>query len=341
MISESEFTVKGHGVHTAYIETVNGLEKAGIDVLSNSSESGDIRHIHTVGFYALLQFFKPGKKVISAHLLPESFLGSLVAAKYWLFAAKGYLRWFYNRADLVIAVSEFTKQELLKIGVKKPIVTITNMVDTTRFSEKKKDKSILREKYGYKPDDWIIVGNGQVQPRKRVDTFLRLADELPSFQFLWIGGIPFKKLASESERMEQSMESSPSNCKFTGVVPLEQVPDYYAMADVFFLPSEQETFCIAVIEGAASGLPVVLRNISDYDFTFKGDALLGDESEFKSILTSLKEDPALYAKYQKRAENIARRYDAAATTQNLIRAYETLLKHSPSEVQGKFDAEFD
>lgn len=48
LISESEFTVQGHGVHTAYTEMYHGLQKAGFDVEKNSKNPADIVHIHTI-----------------------------------------------------------------------------------------------------------------------------------------------------------------------------------------------------------------------------------------------------------------------------------------------------
>ncbi|HET7630487.1 MAG TPA: hypothetical protein VFK03_03875, partial [Candidatus Saccharimonadales bacterium] len=55
IVSESEFSVKGHGVHTAYLEHVNSLEKLkDITVQVNKLGVADITHIHTVGAYSLL-----------------------------------------------------------------------------------------------------------------------------------------------------------------------------------------------------------------------------------------------------------------------------------------------
>ncbi|OYW83962.1 hypothetical protein B7Z17_04845, partial [Candidatus Saccharibacteria bacterium 32-49-10] len=65
--SESEFSVQGHGVHTAYVETVRALRKrSDVEVLVNSKEPADIRHIHTVGWYCWKQLLLySGKKIIS------------------------------------------------------------------------------------------------------------------------------------------------------------------------------------------------------------------------------------------------------------------------------------
>lgn len=326
MVSESEFTVQGHGVHTAYKESVSALQRAGVDVVVNDLKPSGLRHIHTLGPYSMTHLLKSGKKVVSAHVLPDSFVGSLIFARYWRGSATSYLRWFYNQADVVIAVSEYTKKELLKLGVTSPIVTIPNMVNVKLFKDCAHDKATLRKELGYAEDDWIIVGNGQVQPRKRVDTFIQVAKELPQFKFLWIGGIPFKGLACDRSTMEEIMENPPPNCHFTGVIPLEDVPKYYSIADTFFLPSEQETFCIAVIEAAATGLPVVLRDIPDYEYTFKNDAVLAKEEAFKQTLLDLKEKPEFYREYKEKAANIAHRYDSDIVVKDLIKVYQDLEK---------------
>ncbi|MFZ2494417.1 MAG: hypothetical protein WAW60_01420, partial [Candidatus Saccharimonadales bacterium] len=85
MISESEFSVQGHGVHTAYIELVNAIKKrSDVELVVNTFGSADIRHFHTVGPYSLAHLlFGHGKKVVSAHIIPESLVGSLIGAKYW------------------------------------------------------------------------------------------------------------------------------------------------------------------------------------------------------------------------------------------------------------------
>ena len=116
-VSESEFSVQGHGVHTAFVETTNALRRQpDIEVVVNSREPADIRHIHTVGMYAWRQLlFGKGKKIISGHIVPDSLVGSLRLAKGWKGMASWYLKYFYNRADAVIAVSDATRDELQRI----------------------------------------------------------------------------------------------------------------------------------------------------------------------------------------------------------------------------------
>lgn len=326
-VSESEFSVQGHGVHTAFCETVHGLQNAGAEVINNSLFTpADIRHIHTVGPYSLAHLLVgSGKKIVSAHIVPESLVGSLIGASWWLPVARAYLRWFYNRADTVIAVSDETKDVLKRLGVKRPIEVVYNMIDTSVYQSTPKERQALRDKLGYGGKDVIVVSNGQVQPRKRVDLFLQMAASLPSVKFIWVGGLPFGKVAADASKMQQLIDQAPENVTFTGVVSLPEVRDYFAISDIFVFPSDQETFGLAVVEAAASGLPVVLRDISDYDNTFRPDAVMVHEDAFVSAIERLIRDKTHYRAMQQRANKLAQRYDSATVVRHLLRVYESTI----------------
>lgn len=328
IVSESAFGIVGHGVHTAYLEHVASLKNyPGVDVVTNSKEQADIVHIHTVGTYSFRRLFtSTGKNVVSAHVIPESFVGSLIGAKFWVRYARWYLRWFYNRADAVVAVSEDTKDHLFEMGVKKPVTVIHNTIDTSRYRNTPELKAKARKKLGIGSDAWVVIGAGQVQPRKRIDTFIETALSCPEMQFFWVGGMPFGKMAAEHGAMEQLMALAPPNATFTGIIPFEQMCEYYRAADVFFLPSAQETFGLVVVEAAAAGLPVVLRDIPDYVETFKGDAVMAADDTFADKLMKLKTDKKYYEKMQVAAERIAKRYDSHEGAKTLMALYQSLLE---------------
>ena len=215
LVSESEFTVQGHGVHTAYLEMRHILEsQPDVKLLVNDKPKSttDITHIHTFGFFSLRRLLshKGGLKVVSAHVVPDSLVGSIVGAKAWIHAFKYYLRWFYNRAHVVIAVSPYTEKELLKLGVKRPIVTIPNSIDTSVYKNSKAKKKCCRKELGLPLDKFIVVGNGQIQPRKRFDTFIEVAKKLPYVQFVWIGGIPFKAAGASYAKLSLMIKHQPA-----------------------------------------------------------------------------------------------------------------------------------
>jgi 1,2-diacylglycerol-3-alpha-glucose alpha-1,2-galactosyltransferase len=322
MISESAFTVQGHGVHTAFRENFESLKREGVDIVANHARPADITHIQTVGPYSLRHLlFGSGKKVISAHVTPDSFVGSLIGAQYWYGLAKLYLRWVYNRADGVLAVSQEVVDELQRLGVRRPIFLVPNTIDTSIFTVSPEQRRKLREKLGIAADDFVVLGSGQVQPRKRIDTFARCAAELPEIKFVWVGGIPFKKLAASSAEMARVMETKLPNLTFTGLIERREVIDYYKACDLFFLPSIQETFGIVIVEAAAAGMPVLLRDIPQYRVTFKDWYAKGQEEDFTKLITKFAKDKAYYRRMAKTAQRIAQQYDSVAGAKRLLEVY--------------------
>lgn len=332
MVSESDISVQGHGVHTAYDEMASALEKRD-DVRVIRGKFGeeidcDIIHLHTFGTSAWRKMAQDGpKKVVSAHVVPASLLGSIVLAKYWLFAARWFLRWFYNRADKVLAVSNMVAQTLhdeLYVP-KEKIEVFYNTIDMQRFAKTAAQKAAARKKLGIANETFVVLGNGQVQPRKRFDIFIQMAHDLPDVQFIWVGGIPFKQLGADYNHMQQLINDAPVNLTVTGVIPHDDVFDYYAVADVFCLPAEQENHPMCVLEAAGAGLPIILRDIPEYDDTFAQDALRCQDEDFTKAVKKLRADKDLYKKQQQKTTAIAKRFDSSVAAEKLVKLYRLLV----------------
>ena len=333
VISDSAFTVQGHGVHTAYTEHLNGLKKYSPNLEVHTNEKNlktEIVHIHTVGAYGIR--FLLSKKClvfVSAHVVPDSFVGSLVGAKLWYPFAKLYLKWFYNKADGVFAVSQEVADQLSEMKIKPPVYVVPNMLDTQTFSNSPQKKASARKKLNIQKDKFVVVCSGQVQPRKRVDSFLACAKALPDIKFIWVGGIPFKRAAANYNEMQKVMQTAPDNVTFTGVIKHEEVIAYYQASDVFFLPSEQETFGIVMIEGAAAGLPVLLRDNDQYKITFKDWYLSAhDDKGFIEKIKKLSQDKKYYAEAKKKSSQIALRYDTKTVMKQINSIYDKALENN-------------
>lgn len=328
MLSESEFTVKGHGVHTAYVELTAALKRRpDIDIAVNTDRLADITHIQTVGFYALRRLlFGPGKKVVSAHIVPDSFIGSLLLAEYWKPVGRWWLKFFYGRADLVLACSKMVQDELRGDMGLTNVDLLYNTIDMKNYHRTAADKVAARRALKLSPDVFVVVGNGQIQPRKHFDVFVKMARALPDVQFVWVGGIPFKNLAAEYGKMKRMIDDAPSNVTATGVIPLEDVRKYYHAADVFVLPAEQENHPLCVLEAAGTGLPIVLRNIPQYDDTFADAALLADtDDDFIRIVGELRMSEKKRSAAAKKSQVIARRFDSTEGADKAVNFYRSLL----------------
>lgn len=330
MISETEFTVKGHGVHTAYVEITEALKNnPKVEVEVNGQGKYDIVHIQTMGLYAMKWLFKPHvKKVVSAHLVPDSFLGSIRWAEKWRWAAKLYLKWFYGRAHLILACSGSVKKELTEDMKLKKTDVLYNSINMSRYERTPEDRLKARTSLGIPTDRPVIIGNGQLQPRKRFDLFFEMAKKRPDYLFIWVGGITFGHvLGADAKKMQSFVDHAPDNLLVTGIIPLEDVRQYYHAADIFTLPAEQENHPMCVLEAAGTGLPILLRDIWNYQDTFKGGAILAkDDASFLVEIDQLAKDSAYRSKWAEKSSLIKERFDSKNSANRLIRFYEQLLE---------------
>lgn len=333
MVSESDISVQGHGVHTAYVEMASALEKRS-DVELIRGDFGhatkcDVVHLHSIGPATWRKLLQRGpKKVVSAHIVPASLVGSIRGAKYWSVLARWYMRWCYGRADKVLAVSGMVAATLageLKIPAHK-IETFYNTIDMSKYVHSDADRVAARESLGIAQDAFVVLGNGQVQPRKRLDTFATMATALPDVRFIWVGGIPFGQLGANYGEMQRFMASVPANMTITGVIEHAAVAQYLAAADVFCLPAEQENHPMCVLEAAGSGLPIILRDIPEYDDTFGGDAIrCQTDDEFADAVRKLRDDHGFSTRQREHTAQIATRFDSALMTDKLVELYRSLL----------------
>lgn len=80
-----------------------------------------------------------------------------------------------------------------------------------------------------------------------------VAHHYPDVAYLVVGG------GDDLPRLNALAHSSGigSRVVFTGAVPADELADYFALADVFAMPSTGEGFGIVFLQAAASGLPVI------------------------------------------------------------------------------------
>ena len=334
IVSESDVTVQGHGVHTAYDEMASALEKRD-DINVIRGKFGelvdcDVVHFHTIGNRTWRKLNQRGpKKVVTAHIVPASFIGSIILAKYWAPLARRYMHWYYNRADKVLAVSGMVARTLhdeLRIPQEK-IETFYNTVEMAKYAPSKNSRRDARKKLDITDDTFVVLGNGQVQPRKRLDVFVEMAKALPDVQFIWVGGIPFKQLGADHNAMANLMANTPPNMLITGVIPHDDVITYLHAADVFCLPAEQENHPMCVLEAAGAQLPIVLRDLPEYDDTFKDDAIrCRTNEEFIKSIARLQDSDKFYTAQQKITEKIAERFDSIAAAQRYVDLYRSLVQ---------------
>jgi len=335
VISETPFIMKATGVHTAFMEHIELLrEKDDVQVVVNDEGTGDIFHGHTYGLYYIWKGRKyKGRRVFTAHVIPDSIKGSLPA--WWLFMPliRLGLKIVYSYADVCIAISPMVEKAIRESGAKTRIVNIYNPVHIDTWKRTAENREKGRHMLGLKDDEFVVLGVGQLVGRKGVDDFLDIADAIPDIKFVWAGGRPFGGLTEGIKRIDERFRKAGDNFISAGPVELEDMPLIYAAADLMLFPSYQENCPLAPIEAAACGMPVIYRDIEEYRSLYKYQYLTARSTEEFILLTRrMINDRQFYEEGLKISEQLLIQFDKEVIREKLIAVYESLLNDWQSSV---------
>ncbi|MCP0887921.1 glycosyltransferase family 4 protein [Ligilactobacillus sp. WILCCON 0076] len=301
--------VKGQGVGSAYTELIKLLKKYFPDdmkVSINQLGKADISHYHTVDLQFYLSTFLPGrgKKIGYVHFLPETLDGSLKLPRIARKIFYSYVIKFYKRMDSLVVVNPSFIQKLEQYNIPKDKITyIPNFVSKKEFYKiTVKNKYQLRKELQLKEEPFTVVGVGQVQARKGVPDFIKLARRNPNIQFVWVGGFSFGRITDGYDELKKVVDNPPENLFFPGIMDREKMNVYYNMADLFLLPSYNELFPMSVLEAFSCETPVMLRDLELYhDIIADYYEPAVDINEMESKIKQLQNNPEKMKKLQEKA----------------------------------------
>lgn len=316
MFSSAE-KVKGQGVASAYRELVNMLESQFSDKFAisyNSFQSADISHYHTIDpIFYLSTFFKKKRGVMVGyvHFLPETLNGSIKLFKPFQALVNWYVTSFYKRMDQLVVVNPSFIEDLVRCGLNRDKISyIPNFVSSQTFYPLSiEQKQELRAKHHFTPNDFIVLGIGQIQERKGIDDFVKLAEENPHLHFIWVGGFSFGKITDGYDKYKKIVQNPPKNLTFTGIIDRQKINEYYNLADVFLLPSFNELFPMSILESFNCYIPVMLRKLSLYDAVIKDKYIeANDVATMSKKLNDFYQQPSLLAPYIQKSQEAAHYY---------------------------------
>lgn len=315
MLSKAD-SVDGQGVGSAYIEQVKLIKEELGDIFEvriNSFKKADIVHVHSINPSLRLRFRKKkGIRVMYCHFLPDTFKGSLRLPKLFLKVFNKYVMSFYKKAEYLVVVNPIFKPDLIKLGVKEErIIYIPNFVSKENFYKLDAETNKkTREKYHIPLDKFVVLGCGQVQPRKGVMDFVECACDNKDIEFVWCGGFSFKQITDGYNELKKVMENPPSdNLHFLGIIPRNEMNEMFNMANMLFMPSYNELFPMSILEAASAGKPILLRDLDLYKDILFDNYLIGKNNlEFSQVIQKLKSNHDYYIDACKKSENIATYY---------------------------------
>ena len=198
------------------------------------------------------------------------------------------------------------------------------------YKEKLKKEKILnlKKKLGLENDN-VILYLGRISCEKRIDFLIKnqanLIKKIDNCKLLIVGDGPEME---EYKRLVSNLKLE-DNIIFTGKVPWNEVPYYYAVADVFATNSDFETQGLTVIEAMAAGLPVVALD----DDAFRNvviDGLTGylfkNKKDYSNVMFKLFQDRKTIENMGNQARINAETYSSKYFAERVLSVYKLALK---------------
>ncbi len=165
-------------------------------------------------------------------------------------------------SDRIVALTSVDRQQMIRhYGEQAPIVVIPGGVDLEQFAPR--PQAVARQELGLDPEARIVLFVGRIQRLKGVEVLVRALVQLDA-ELVIVGGRPGNSHESREIQRLQHLATRlgvAERTHFVGAVAHEQLPAYYAAADVLGMASSYESFGLVAVESLACGTPVVATRV--------------------------------------------------------------------------------
>lgn len=230
-----------------------------------------------------------------------------------------------NESDAITAVSQNLRDETFRhFVIEKEIEVIVNFVDVSRFSRKPIDafKKVIAPN-----GERVLLHASNFRKIKRVQDvvkiFAAVKKEVPS-KLLFVGDGPERSTAEDLARELGVFD----DIRFVG--KQEQMEDILAIADLFLLTSEYESFGLAALEAMAAAVPVVSTNAGGLgEINVDGEtgylADVGDVETMTAHAISILKNDEVLNRFKEKAAAHARLFDISRIVPLYEKLYERFL----------------
>ncbi|MCB9033448.1 MAG: glycosyltransferase [Chitinophagales bacterium] len=233
------------------------------------------------------------------------------------FVYKLFVRFIYNKSDLVICPSKFAEDEIKRQGCTTPTVVISNGV-TNQY---KVLKNIPK-----KSDLFTILSVGRNAYEKRQDMILRAVARSKYKEQIHVQIIGDGPRRPKLEALSKKLQLK--NIEFNSVSQNEVV-QYYNQADLYIHAAAVEVECMTATEAMACGMPLLIAD-SDLSatkqFALNNDFLFKDEEELVRKIEYYFEHQEALTEARTAYLEKAKQYSIDISYQKLLAAYRSVLK---------------
>ncbi len=236
-----------------------------------------------------------------------------------------FTRWCCRRAARVIAVSEWTKRDVVSLlGVDPARVDAIPLGVDPRFRPlPEPEVAAFRQAERIGPHTVFFLGS--LEPRKNlpalVEAFHQVAASIPDAELI-VGGSPGWHYAPLYGRV-RALELE-DKVHFLGPVPPEDVPKWMNACAVFAYPSLYEGFGLPALEALACGVPVVASDVTSLPEVVGDAGLLVSPTDTRQIAQALCRvltDGGLRADLRERGQKRAALFTWRRTAERTVESY--------------------
>src|SRR5580704_6823211 len=242
------------------------------------------------------------------------------------------VRYAIQESDGVTSISNYLRERTIEdFDITRPIETITNFVNCDVYKpiedEAQKQKECARHRFAAS-DEPILMHLSNFRPVKRVGdvvrVFARVAKERPA-QLVLVGDGPDR---SSAEWLAHDLGIQ-SRVHFLG--KQERVSELLALADLFLMPSELESFGLAALEAMACKVPTIATLVGGVPELIDDGVTgllyqVGDvEGMAAGALSLLGDAPRLQAMRDAARQTAKKRFCANLVVPRYVKFYEQVL----------------
>lgn len=198
----------------------------------------------------------------------------------------------------VIAVSEFTKQDILSefdISADKIVVIYEGVANLDKQPIENVPNQAWRKQYGIAEKFFLYVGNAY--PHKNLERLLKIFAKFiikeKDVQLVLVGKNDYfyNRLKEQAKKLNLWNNETPMSHKvvFPGYVPDTELNFLYAKALAYVFPSLYEGFGLPPLEAMAKGCPVISSNKSSMPEILESAALYFNPENSTEILKAMEE----------------------------------------------------
>lgn len=262
--------------------------------------------------------------------------GNLISPK----IINGIMKKYYGKFDSLIGVSTKARNYFKQPGMlpQIPSVIIPNAIDKEKFQKQhisEEQKKALRQSYGIKDDEIMMLFVGRIGEEKRVFELLQVCQNVikknSRIKMIFVGNGP----AFEEIKTKAQEQISEKTVIFPGFIEWTKVSEYYESADIFVTASLSEMHSMTILEAQLSGLPIVVRRDESYlDSVFNDENgyLTDSEEEMEKRILELADDREKRLAFGKRSLEITKRFTIETHIKKTLKVYEEVMKAYPDKI---------